>query len=58
MPMILYGVIKTMAFTFLQNSGCMERLVIIILRGLSKKTDSPVDDQLVALLEESLKKKS
>ena len=58
MPMILYGVIKTMAFTFLQNSGCMERLVIIILRGLSKKTDSPVDDQLVSLLEESLKKKT
>ena len=58
MPMILYGVIKTMAFTFLQNSGCMERLVIIILRGLSKKTDSDVDDKLVALLEESLKKKS
>ena len=57
MPMILYGVIKTMAFTFLQNSGCMERLVIIILRGLSKKTDSPVDDQLVSLLEESLNKK-
>ena len=58
MPMILFGVVKTMAFTFLQNSGCMERLVIIILRGLSKKTDSPVDDQLVSLLEESLKKKS
>ena len=57
MPMILYGVIKTMAFTFLQNSGCMERLVIIILRGLSKKTDSPVDDQLVSLLEDSLNKK-
>ena len=58
MPMILYGVVKTMAFTFLQNSGYMERLVIIILRGLSKKTDSDVDDKLVALLEESLKKKS
>ena len=58
MPMILFGVVKTMAFTFLQNSGCMERLVIIILRGLSKKTDSPVDDQLVSLLEESLKKKT
>ena len=58
MPMILYGLVKTMAFTFLQNSGCMERLVIIILRGLSKKTDSDVDDKLVALLEESLKKKS
>ena len=58
MPMVLYGVVKTMAFTFLQNSGCMERLVIIILRGLSKKTDSDVDDKLVALLEESLKKKS
>ena len=58
MPMILYGVVKTMAFTFLQNSGCMERLGIIILRGLSKKTDSDVDDKLVALLEESLKKKS
>ena len=57
MPMILYGVIKTMAFTFLQNSGCMERLVIIILRGLSKKTDSPVDDQLVSLFEDSLNKK-
>jgi len=58
MPMILFGVVKTMAFTFLQNSGCMERLVILILKSLSKKTDSDVDDKLVALLEESLKKKS
>ena len=58
MPMVLYGVVKTMAFTFLQNSGCMEKLVILILKSLSKKTDSDVDDKLVALLEESLKKKS
>ena len=58
MPMILFGVVKTMAFTFLQNSGCMEHLVILILKSLSKKTDSDVDDKLVALLEESLKKKS
>ena len=58
MPIVLYGVVKTMAFTFLQNSGCMERLVILILKSLSKKTDSDVDDKLVALLEESLKKKS
>ena len=57
MPMILFGVVKTMAFTFLQNSGCMEKLVILILRSLSKKTDSPVDDQLVSLLEDSLNKK-
>ena len=47
-----------MAFTFFQNSGCMEKLVILILKSLSKKTDSDVDDKLVALLEESLKKKS
>jgi hypothetical protein len=58
MPIVLYGVVKTMAFTFLQNSGCMEKLVILILKSLSKKTDSDVDDKLVALLEESLKKKS
>ena len=58
MPMVLYGVVKTMAFTFFQNSGCMEKLVILILKSLSKKTDSDVDDKLVALLEEALKKKS
>jgi len=58
MPIVLYGVVRTMAFTFLQNSGCMEKLVILILKSLSKKTDSDVDDKLVALLEESLKKKS
>ena len=58
MPIVLYGVVKTMAFTFLQNSGCMEKLVILILKSLSKKTDSDVDDKLVALLEESLKNKS
>ena len=57
MPIILFGVVKTMAFTFLQNSGCMEKLVILILRSLSKKTDSDVDDKLVALLEKSLAQK-
>ena len=57
MPIVLYGVVKTMAFTFLQNSGCMEKLVILILKSLSKKTDSDVDDKLVSLLEDSLNKK-
>ena len=57
MPIILFGVVKTMAFTFLQNSGCMEKLVILILRSLASKTDSTVDDKLVSLLEKALLEK-
>ena len=57
MPIILFGVVKTMAFTFLQSSGCMEKLVILILRSLASKTDSTVDDKLVSLLEKALLEK-
>lgn len=57
MPMILYGVVKTMAFTFLQNSGCMEKLCLLILRSLASKTDSKIDDKIVSLLEKSLEEK-
>ena len=57
MPFIIAGVVKSMALSFLGNSGVIEKVVILLLETLSKKTDSTVDDQLVALLKESLEKK-
>ena len=56
MPMIIAGVVKTMAFSFLGNSGVIEKVIILLLETLAKKTDSDVDDKLVALLKESLGK--
>ena len=57
MPIIIASVVKTMALSFLGNSGVIEKVIILLLRTLAKKTDSTVDDKLVALLEESLDKK-
>ena len=56
MPIIIASVVKTMALSFLGNSGIIERVVILLLETLAKKTDSEVDDKLVALLKESLGK--
>ena len=56
MPIIIASVVRTMALSFLGNSGIIERVVILLLETLAKKTDSDVDDKLVALLKESLGK--
>ena len=56
MPFIIAGVVKSMAFSMLGNSGIIERVVILLLETLAKKTDSDVDDKLVAFLKESLDK--
>jgi len=58
MPIIIASVVKTMALSFLGNSGVIEKVIILLLRTLASKTDSEVDDKLVALLEKSLEKKS
>jgi hypothetical protein len=58
MPFIIAGVVKSMALSFLGNSGVIEKVIILLLRTLASKTDSQVDDKLVALLEKSLEKKS
>ena len=47
-----------MALSFLRNSGVIEKVTILLLETLSKKTDSTVDDKLVALLKKSLEKKT
>ena len=57
MPIIIAGVVNTMALSFLGNSGVIEKVIILLLRTLAKKTDSDVDDKLVSLLESSLEKK-
>ena len=56
MPFIIAGVVKSMALSFLGNSGVIEKVVILLLETLAKKTDSTVDDKLVQLLKESLGK--
>ena len=56
MPFIIAGVVKSMALSFLGNSGVIEKVVILLLETLAKKTDSDVDDKLVKLLKESLGK--
>jgi hypothetical protein len=56
MPFIIAGVVRSMALSFLGNSGIIEKVVILLLETLAKKTDSDVDDKLVALLKESLGK--
>ena len=58
MPFIIAGVVKSMAFSFLGNSGVIEKVIILLLETLAKKTDSDVDDKLVALLKKSLDKKT
>ena len=58
MPFIIAGVVKSMALSFLGNSVVIEKVIILLLESLAKKTDSDVDDKLVALLKKSLDKKS
>ena len=58
MPFIIAGVVKSMAFSMLGNSKVIEKVIILLLETLSKKTDSTVDDKLVALLKQSLEKKA
>ena len=56
MPIVIAGVVKTMAFAFLGNSKVIEKVIILLLETLAKKTDSDVDDKLVKMLKESLNK--
>ena len=58
MPIVIAGVVKTMAFSFLGNSKEIEKVIILLLETLAKKTDSDVDDKLVKMLKESLGNKS
>ena len=58
MPFIIAGVVKSMALSFLGNSGVIEKAIIILAESLAAKSDSKIDDQLVALLKESLEKKA
>jgi hypothetical protein len=58
MPIVIASVVKTMALSFLGNSGVIEKVIILLLESLAKKTDSDVDDKLVALLKKSLDKKA
>ena len=46
--------VKTMALSMLGNSKVIEKVIIILLETLAKKTDSDVDDKLVRMLKESL----
>ena len=58
MPIVIAGVVKTMAFSFLGNSNVIQKVIILLLETLAKKTDSDVDDKLVKMLKESLGNKS
>ena len=58
MPIVIASVVKTMALSFLGNSGVIEKVIILLLESLAKKTDSDVDDKLVALLKKSLEEKA
>ena len=54
MPIVIASVVKTMAFSMLGNSKVFEKVIILLLETLAKKTDSDVDDKLVKMLKESL----
>ena len=58
MPIVIASVVKTMAFSMLGNSKIIEKVIILLLETLAKKTDSDVDDKLVKLLKDSLGNKS
>ena len=58
MPIVIASVVKTMAFSFLGNSKVIEKVIILLLETLAKKTDSDVDDKLVKMLKDSLGNKS
>ncbi len=54
MPIVIVSVVKTMALSMLGNSKVIEKVIILLLETLAKKTDSDVDDKLVRMLKESL----
>ena len=54
MPIVIASVVKTMALSFLGNSKVIEKVIILLLETLAKKTDSDVDDKLVKMQKESL----
>ena len=54
MPIVIASVVTTMAFSMLGNSKVIEKVIILLLETLAKKTDSDVDDKLVKMLKESL----
>ena len=54
MPIVIASVVKTLAFSVLGNSKVIEKVIILLLETLAKKTDSDVDDKLVKMLKESL----
>ena len=54
MPIVIASVVKTMAFSMLGNSKVIEKVIILLLETIAKKTDSDVDDKLVKMLKESL----
>ena len=58
MPFIIAGVVRSMVLTALGNSKIVESVIILLLETLAKKSDSDVDDKLVALLKKSLVKKA
>ena len=58
MPIVIASVVKTMAFSMLGNSKVIEKVIILLLETLAKKTDSDVDDKIVKLLKDSLDKKT
>ena len=54
MPIVIASVVKTMALSMLGNSKVIDKVIILLLETLAKKTDSDVDDKLVRMLKESL----
>ena len=54
MPIVIASVVKTMALSMLGKSKVIEKVIILLLETLAKKTDSDVDDKLVKMLKESL----
>ena len=54
MPIVIASVVKTIALSMLGNSKVIEKVIILLLETLAKKTDSDVDDKLVRMLKESL----
>jgi hypothetical protein len=58
MPIVIASVVKSMALSFLGNSGVIEKAIIILAESLAAKSDSKIDDKLVALLKKSLEEKA
>ena len=58
MPFVIAGVVKSMALSFLGNSGVIEKAIILLAESLAAKSDSKIDDKLVALLKKSLEEKA